>query len=130
MDIFKTPEELDMTQQEKSALIIVMHQMESGQLIHDPAAFPMWTNPTAKKFNMFSQRECVGYWMGIQMGMGSSDASTYVFKQENDTTKLRELIWGNTDRSITPDMAAKVIRNFLETGVVDWQIGYLTQDAH
>ena len=142
MDIFKMPEELDMTQQEKTALITVMHMMESGELVYQFGSRNTGffnadiTADKAFNINAFgSQKDskllgCIGFWMGIEMGMSLPDAREYVEKQQYDTTKLRQLLWGNLDPSLKPDMVAKTIHNFLETGVVDWQVGYLTQDPH
>jgi hypothetical protein len=142
MDIFKMPEELDMTQQEKSALVAVMHQMESGEIVYQSSdrntSFYAGNIVSDKAFNMdaFGNEKdgkmlgCIGFWMGIEMGMTWVNAREYVDKQHKDTTKLHQLLWDNLDPSLKPDMVAKTIRNFLETGIVDWQIGYLTQDPH
>jgi hypothetical protein len=143
MDNFKTPEELDMTQAEMPALIAVMHQMESGEMVYQPSSLSIFDSevPVAKKsFNMNvagvvdygsnNMIGCIGFWMGIMMGLDYFNAKEYVFKQQDDTTKLRGLLWSNLDGNLKPDMVAKTIRNFLETGVVDWEIGYLTQDNH
>jgi hypothetical protein len=143
MDNFKIPEELDMTQAEKSALIQVMRMMESGEMIWQPNTPGLFADETpiaAKAFNMNSAGNkrfysddmigCIGFWMGIEMGLSYDDAKEYVYKQQHDTTKLRQLLWGQLDGNLKPDMVAKTIRNFLETGVVDWEIGYLTQDNH
>ncbi len=143
MDNFKTPEELDMTQAEMPALIAVMHQMESGEMVWQPNSLSIFDSEVpvaAKSFNMNAAGVkdygsnnmigCIGFWMGIEMGMDYYDAREYLFKQEQDTTKLRQLLWGNIDSNLKPDMVAKTIRNFLETGVVDWEVGYLTQDNH
>jgi hypothetical protein len=143
MDNFKEPTELDMTQAEKSALIQVMRMMESGEIAYQPSSMSIFDTDTpvdAKSFNMNTAGikdygsnnmiGCIGFWIGIEMGLDYIDAKEYVFKQQDDTTKLRDLLWSNLDGNLKPDMVAKTIRNFLQTGIVDWEIGYLTQDNH
>lgn len=141
MDIFKKPKELDMTEAEVPALIAVMHQMESGEIVYQPPTQSLFMDDKPagpKAFNINAagavsgegQIGCIGFYMGIEMGMSPLDARDYIFKQQQDTTKLAQLLWGNLDANLKPDMVAKTIRNFLQTGVVDWQVGYLTQDNH
>jgi hypothetical protein len=142
MDNFKEPIELDMTQAEKSALIQVMRQMESGEIVYQPGdcntSFYADAIIADKAFNINAYGNekdgkmlgCIGFWMGIDMGMTWEGARDYVGKQQQDTTKLHDLLWSNLDGNLKPDMVAKTIRSFLETGFVDWDIGYLTQDNH
>lgn len=131
----KTAEELGITQDEFDGLQAVEAGLRSGKYVHVENLYHHHTVETKPIFNMAAmfdthdcgQAGCIGGWLALQMGLNAREACDYVARNSFEYKSLEPLFYpSSTTRvdyeAITPLAAANAIRDFLNTGIVDWDV--------
>ena len=131
MSDFLTHEELDISCEEKCALVRVMEGLESGLYVHSKDDSE--GTPEGKRaFNLGVSCDdsyvcgtvgCIGGWVGFELKKSTRDSHGYVFANEHSS--LGPLYFPTVLETweyekITPAQAACAIRNFLSTGDPGW----------
>lgn len=122
-----TATDLGISQAEYEALQVVRDGLASGRFVHAELS----DGENVEQFDMGITAEsndcgtvaCIGGWVGLTMGMARSEADKYVWSAEHGP--LKPLYFPNHLRnwdSITPDVAARTITTFLDSGEVDFAV--------
>jgi hypothetical protein len=125
---FKTAAELQITDSEYEAALVVLRMLERGELHHlfedEQSHFNAWDRATIPNgFNMACSGvrtscgtvACIGGWMAMHMKLHMRRYVGYTH-----SPSLRSLFWGNTHSHTTTEQAAMAMRNFLTVGKPEW----------
>lgn len=133
---FKSAAELDLTEEQRNALIATLNLLETRTIIHLPDDAETEDaddqTPRTAFFNMslwggledypivFEGRcgsvACIG-------GTAEIIAGKRIFEEAREQevgVPIRDLFFGYVDDAVTTEQAARVLRHYLTTGVVDW----------
>lgn len=136
-----SPSDLGITEAEHAALQVVRDGLANGRFIHvmerevsenlNILSNPETTSLEGERFAMTESCvegscgtvACIGGWVAKIMGYGAVGARRYVHECFMDTSPLRPLYYPyHVDEwdFITPDVAARAITTFLDSGDVDY----------
>lgn len=118
----KTPEELQLTEEQFNALVAVLGKMDRGELVHAPRCqdtLVYLSDGKGDAFNMSTwdcgTAACIGGW-------AERLAGKQLFDSDAESRRgLYDLLFpGFFERQATPQQAAVALRSYLETGAPDW----------
>lgn len=130
----KTPAELNLQERHHRALVLTLNALERGELRHVPVTkfeFVKWDDanaPFTMHFNMSTWRGthrcgtvcCLGGTAEYLGGLCVRELDALT--RRNGCNVLADLFYPEDMNDILPERAAQVLRHYLTTGVVNWQL--------